>query len=453
MPRHFQPFVKPLLPQTAPVPISDRHVAQKPWQAVPPRFAQGDTFTAQVRPTLATLAISAAFLAFVPPNAQPQKFAPCDVVNQVRPTLATLPSGTATDFAPRTGQSQPPRFSAAEPFSAPPKFNLTAAATVTISAWSPTPGAEVITLVFHQDNVVAPPIAPFVSPFTSSSWRQPDPLPFVEPTFKWADLIVAPPSAPFVSPFSIDSWLPTIGQPAIKLAYRSDIVTQGPTAPLVSPFTFSNWRQPDPLPSVPPRYMSGDVYTAPAKNLPPAPITLNHWTPTIGANAVVLLYAQTAPFAVPDKFNIVTPAATFLPAWTSTIGSNAQPQQFTDPNFVVPANAPAISITINGWQTTDGQRAQPNDFAATLSISPDKTVAVPPAAATIAGWLPTLGQKSLPSPLWGGFAISPVFTPTLIGPFVLTAVLRHRTYSQLTATHQTYSQLIALGGIRIVGLT
>jgi hypothetical protein len=247
-------------------------------------------WTSQVRPTLAMLPRIVAGTAEPAPNAQPQKYdfggwaAPAkfglvtqatptiaawtatngspamvlkyarpDFVNQVAPTLATLPVSIAglTEIAPN---AQPQEFDRGS-WSAPDKFGIVSAATPTVASWTANIGAPAMVLKYTRPefvNQVAPTlatlpvsiaglteIAPGGQPqkFDRGSWSAPDKFGIVSaatPTVaSWTSTIgqnaqpqefdrggiVGPDklSASAAATPTVASWTATLGNPAVKL--------------------------------------------------------------------------------------------------------------------------------------------------------------------------------------------------------------------------------------------
>ena len=326
MPRFYQSFVAPLKPQTAPVPISDRHVAPPAGRSLPPRFAQGDTFTAP--PKVIPAIVAAVTIAMWTPTpgviAQPQEYAQSSYVAPA----ATVAAASLTTIAGWRGEvtvsGKVFRYSLPDGFSAPPK--LFPPATITLNHWTPTIAAPAVAPAHAQGpSFVAPEK---VLPYSFlTNWLGEVAGPAKRFVFLAGDIWTGPPTfAPFVSPFTLTSWLGEVASPAKR-------------------FTFS----------------AGDIFTAPAKTLPPAAITISNWFGTDGAKAVAHVFAQGDMFTAPPKFGIAVPAVVLLPSWLGEVAPPAKRFTFSAGDiFTAPAKTlPPAAITLNHWM--------PNAAAVSLS--------------------------------------------------------------------------------------
>jgi hypothetical protein len=411
-PKHFVASVRPLLPQTAPVPISERDVAKTPPRALPPRFARGDDFTAPPKFGLSTsvslvfsLSSSSApqgggmrpanhfvatqrpllpqtgapatptidsWLATLGPNAQPQKFA----TSASNAPDKVLPSSTTFLFAPSSpaqqggGSATPRHFSA---FAIKPLLPQTA-----------TP---------------APPVF---------SWRGEDPY---VPKFDW---------------------------------YAMGDTSTGPSATASAAMSYVSAIEGQ---NAQPQRFAGVTYSAPDKfglTAPPTP-TIAGWLATLGPQAQPQRFDRGAANA-PEKVLPFIPAIPTLGSWTPSIGVQAQPQDYDRGGVTGPdkANLTVPSVVfLPGWQDTDGAQAvkftftQPPPFA-----GPDKVLPFFVAPPTISSWTTTDGQKAVPQLATPGDTFSaPGKSITSPGPYVLITALGHK----------TYSAFISIDGFEIVG--
>ncbi len=251
------------------------------------------------------------------------RYAQPTFVNQVFPTLAMLPRIIAGVAEPAPC-AQPLRYDRGS-FAAPDKFGLAA------------------------------PAAVFVS-----SWRQPEPPPTVQPKYAAGDVFSAPAKTLPPAAVTLSHWSPTIGPAAQPQSYgRGSFAAPDKFNIITLALAFvSSWRQPEPPPTVQPKFAAGDVFSAPAKTLPPAAVTLSHWSPTIGPAAQPQSYGRGS-FAAPDKFNIAAPAIVFVSSW-----AQPEPRPSAAPKFAQPAasagperSLPAIASSVAAWTATQARPA------------------------------------------------------------------------------------------------
>jgi hypothetical protein len=399
-PKHFVPFVKPTLPQTAPVPISERDVAKTTWKALPPHYTQSDVF-----------------------------------VGQVRPTLATLPSGTATGFSPAALSSQPPTFKRGDDFTAPAKFGLITAAVSWAAAWTPNSAPNAQPLDFAAPSLIAPDkFGIYIAPTTflngPSTGQQGGgssvPRHFSASTPKPVNPQTQAPATP-----TVDSWLATLGVLAQPQQFADPSITSPDKTPTSAVTLSFAWRSQDPYVPKFDWYAMGDTSTGPSAT---ATAAMAFVSAIEGLNAQPQKFAGVT-FSAPDKFGLTAPATPTIAGWLATLGVLAQPQQFADPSFtdadkVLPFQ-PAIP-TLASWTSTLGQNAQPQKFwqieiarqtqptLATLPIflsdltaiprsanaptfapgstfsAPDKFGLVVAAVTFVSAWTPTLGPQAQP---------------------------------------------------------
>src|SRR5256885_3387231 len=344
MPRHFQSNVGPLKPQTAPLPISDRHVAPLPNCALPQRFARVESHCAPVR-TLPAI-VAAITIAMWTPTVGAQAVA--------------LPHAQAPSVA------------------APEKV-ITAAAPITVAGW--TPGVSLSAKEFQfnfDDRPVAPPFAKFVSPFTLASWMPDFQPPRVPPFFLRAES-AAPPIAPYVSPFTLASWLGEVPPPAKRFAFTPGDTFTAPAKVLPpAAITIANWFGTDGRVAVRNTFAVPEPFTAPAKFgiAVPAIVSLEAWLGEVAGPAKRFTFAPGDTFTAPAK--VLPPAAITIANWFGTDGSAAvrytysQAPSSASPDKVITASAP---ITIANWMPNMGARALSFTHARAPIAAPDKVLA------------------------------------------------------------------------------
>jgi hypothetical protein len=458
--KHYSAFIEPLLPKTAPaIPISDRQVAPLPNSAVPQRYTQSDSFFSQVAPMGAALAMATAFLTFIPPPALPQKFAQSDSINQVRPTLATLPSGVAADFSPTSGSAQPPEFSRGE-FVAPGNPLSAAAAPSWSAAWTANIPPVAQPPDYDRGSFLAPdksniyfapltisrgpagapqgggssvprhfaatmrPLNPQVAtPVTLSNWFSTDGEPAIQLTYARGEWI-APANPQFIAPAAatLGAWIAAEGKPAVN---QFTCAPGGSTAPdkLISAAaavpSFA-WHSEDIYVPKFDWFSMGDTSTGPSAI---ARAEQSFAAAIMALNALPQEFAGCS-FTAPEKFGITAPAAPVVSGWTSTLGIAAQPLDYDRGNIAAPdkgSQIPPAPPTIASWTSTLGPNAQPPICARGLSSAPEKVLQIVPATPTIDSWTSTLGPNAQPlcydrgtyaaPDKFGQIVISTVFLP------------------------------------------
>jgi hypothetical protein len=415
MPRHYQPFVSQIAPTLATLPNFAAELTKPAAPAIVLRYSQCN-LVAQVRPTLGTLPNLAADLTKPAAGAIVLRYAPPDFVTQVRPTLAMLPrivAGTA-DPAPN---AQPLRYDVGS-FCAPAKFNISVPATVFEPGWFSTDGKPEIALSYARGDIFTAPAK------------------------------TLPPAA-----ITLSCWSPTPGQNAQPLDYdRGSFVApdkSGITTPAI--VFLPGWTQPDPLPMVRPTFTLADIFTAPAKTLPPAAVTLSCWTPTPGQNAQPLDYDRGS-FSAPDKFGIIAPALVLVTSWTQPeplpISSPkfSQGQSFAAPEKVLTAAGTLPSIS--AWTSTDARPAiKMATTAADPFTAPGKAIPAVVAPSWIAGWTANPGRTAFNRYTQAEPFSWRIFMMALPGPFV--GVERGFAMQQSLAA----SQAITVSGLAARGCT
>ncbi len=347
MPRFYESSVRPLRPQTAPLPISDRHVAPMPVCALPPHFAAGDNFTAP--PKVIPAIVAAVTLAmWTPTIAQPAVAAEYQqAASFVAPEKVA--AAAAPVIGPGWSEAAPPakavRFFFPEGFAAPDKMLPPAA--IALNHWTPTLGVNAQPLEYDRGSYVAPDKFGIAAPA----------------------IVLLP------------SWLGEAAGPSRR-------------------FTFT----------------AGDLLSAPSKTLPPAAITLNHWTSTDGVKAVAYKYSSPEAFCAPDKFGIVSPATVFLPAWLGEIAPPAKRFTFLagDVWSSPPKLFPPAPITLNHWSSTDGSPAVRYIFSVPDAVAaPAKFAVISAAPVTLSSWL---GEIAPPAKQFVHFGAEPFAAPAKVLP-------------------------------------
>jgi len=133
-------------------------------------------------------------------------------------------------------------------------------------------------------------------------------------------------------------------------------------------------------------------------------------SPTIGANAVRLNYAQLE-IARPVTVPVVAPPIPFVSAWALTIGQNAVQNRYSPTDFVSQFY-PTRVLTPLGYLPYDANRSLPQTFATPAFDAPARFALI--AAPSIAGWTSTTGQGSV---------ILKYATPDFVSQFYPTRVL------------------------------
>jgi len=409
----------------------------------------------QVQPTLATLSILLSGLAEIPPNAQPQKFAlsdyfappkygltiaaaitvagwsptigqqsvvlkyaPTDFVNQIRPTLATLPFIAWQQVVERNLPTLSPDYASTDYVSGvAPKIALP------LISWQKD-DTEWVKLEWYMmadtstgPSTTAAALEAFVSAptgpqavilqYASTAWDAPAKF----------GLVV-------VSPITVAGWSATIGQNVVQLKYAlPDFIAQ--VRPTLATLPLLSVELTKPAQNAVVLKYALSAYDAPAKFglvfvVPP---TLSAWTPTIGQNAVVLKYALS------DFVNQVRPTLATLPLLSVELTKPGQQavvlryapsSDFVKPTapFVLPflswlddkpysafgkftqieiatqirptlATLPLLSVEL----TKPAPNAVVLNYAPVAYDSPSKFALVAPPLMT--GWTPTTGQQAV----------------------------------------------------------
>ncbi|HEV1992425.1 MAG TPA: hypothetical protein VGR34_06135 [Candidatus Dormibacteraeota bacterium] len=208
-------------------------------------------------------------------------------------------------------------------------------------------------------------------------------------------------------------WTPTIAAPTVISQYQ-----QGPSftapekvLPTLAAVISPGWSEAT-LPGKTFRFSWPEGFASPPKLFPPAAITLNHWTPTLGVNALPQPFDRGS-YAAPDKFGLAAPAVVLLPSWLGEVGPPAKQfvfwggEIFTSPAKVLPPAA----ATLNAWlpNVAATSVSTPHLFPAALA-APEK-VLVPAATPNIAwlGQMPTVTQTPR-------FAAAENFAPLKVMP-------------------------------------
>lgn len=358
-------------------------------------------FVNQIRPTLATLPSDASFTMFIASNSLSRKFAGVhwdappkfgiiaaapititswtgtdgqkavilkyavpDFINQIRPTLATLPSSTSY-IAFTAPNAQPQKFAIIS-WDAPAKFNLTVAAVSFIAAFNINlvPNAVAINYSRIEDSQLKGAALP-VFPTTLPEWL-PDFNIISQKQIFFQGATSAPDKFGLVAPSAptIAGWTSTLGQKAVILTYASpDFVNQvRPTLATLPTLLFGISEI---APNAQPQKFATTDWSAPAKFgiVVPAPITIANWFGTDGQKAIILKYA------LPDFVNQVRPTLATLSSsvpYLDFIAPNAQPQKFASPDFVT-QTAPTLATLPSGLATDFtvwGRPANPPTFSA-----------------------------------------------------------------------------------------
>lgn len=292
------------------------------WEA-PPKFG----LTAVVAPTLAGWSPTPG------QNAVLLKYAPSDFINQIFPTLATLPL-LSSELTKPADLAVLLRY-AAGAFDAPAKFGLVAPPS--LSGFLATEGLKAIQLQYALGAFDAPAKFGLVASPSLSGFLPTEGLRAVQLQYALG-AFDAPPKFGLVAvvPPTLAAWTATIGQNAVVLQFASpDFINQIRATLATLPIFSSELTKPaDPIVLL--RY-TPTAWDAPSKFgiVPPPPIP--GWTPTLGQNAVLLNYALGDIFKAPEKVIPFIPALPTIESWTPTIGQNALPQKFALPEFFSPA--------------------------------------------------------------------------------------------------------------------
>jgi hypothetical protein len=388
-------YVNQVRPTLATLPTLLSGLAEIPWSEFV-KFAQGDTFSAPAKfgviaPTTPTID---SWTSTIGQNAVILRYALTDFINQVKPTLATLPVLSGLAEIP---WSEFNKFQPGDNLSAPAKFGLIAPATTFVSEWTPTSGQNAVVLKYAQPDFVNQLLPTHV--LTSLGFLLYDAIKSQPQSYALVDWS-APAKFGLTTPIvvTISGWSPTIGAVQNLRGYarsRSDInpAVVSPTS-AVSPIS---WRGEDVYFPKFDWYSMGDTSTGPADavainealsqetlgvNSQPqryaAPVwtaptrfgliqaatpTVDSWTSTTGQNAVVLRYAE-AGLVVPTRLGLIVVVSPTIESWTPTTGQNAVELNYLQCDFSSQAN-PTLVLTSLGFIPYDAILAQPQKYAPT----------------------------------------------------------------------------------------
>ena len=240
---------------------------------------------------------------------------------------------------------------------------------VTLAAWESLRIATAVLLRYATADVSQPVLTlPTVS---LASWLQylaQNSLPNI---YSKVEALVAPAKTLPPAAITIDHWLQYLAQNNLNQPYlRGDLYTApDKTLPTLTIESIDSWLQYLAANAVKLGYTAGDQYTAPSKVLPPAPITINHWLSTLGANAV------------PSKFNLavnderVSPfVSIYLSSWFLEVPSIAREIGYSSADsLAAPGLLPLPFVSLASWLQDTAQAAmslktQPGGF-----VAPEKT--------------------------------------------------------------------------------
>jgi hypothetical protein len=316
MPRHFQADVHPLRPQTAPLPIGPRNVAEVPAIALPPRFARAEPFVTQPLTKVPTVA-QYDWLPNIAPDAVVLIYAPTP--SFVTQPLTKVPTIAQYDWLPNAAPNAVALPHApGDLFTAPAKFNISAPAVVSLEGFL---------------GELAGPAKQFVFARAESFVTQP---------------LTKVPTLPEYS------WLPSIAAPgAIMLAHTAgDLFTAPAKFNISAAVTVSLAAFLGELAGPAKQFVFARAESFVTQPLTKVP-TLDQydWLPNIAPGALHLTYTPTPAFSAPDKFGIAVPAPPVLAGFLGEVAGPAkefvfiQAEPFTAPGKVLPP-AP---ITLNHW--------------------------------------------------------------------------------------------------------
>jgi len=233
-------------------------------------------FTNQIRPTLSTLSSGTSFLDFVALKAQPQRFAVSnwsapdkfgiitpaaitlsnwistlgqkavvlkyafpDFINQVKATLATLPT-LLFGISEIASNSQPKKFAVSD-WSAPSKFGLVAAVPATLAGWTSTLGQNSVVLKYASSdyvNRIRPTLATLPILLYGMSELGPNAQPQKFSTITFDKSIFTTPASVVTS--SVASWFSPLAGSFFSRGYSSAVEDVRITAPLsITPVSIS----------------------------------------------------------------------------------------------------------------------------------------------------------------------------------------------------------------------
>jgi hypothetical protein len=343
MPRHFQADVHPLRPQTAPLPIGPRSVAEVPAIALPPRFARAEPFVTQPLtkvPTvpqydwLPNLASNAVALPHVPGDlfTAPAKF------NISAPAVVFL-AGFLGELA---GPANRFIFIRSEPFVTQP---LTKVPTIAQYDWLPNLAPDAIVLTYAPTPAfsapdkfgIAVPTPPVLAGFLGELAG-----PAKEFVFIQAEPFTAPGKALPPAAITLNHWLPNLAPDAVTLTYAAA-----------------------------PTFSAPDKFGIAV----PAPPVLAGFLGEVAGPAKEFIFIQAEPFTAPGKVLalIVVPLG-----WQTTTAANAvQKSAARAPSSIAPEKI-TIAIapnTIDKWNQLEPPARYIARFARALELSgPDKTL-------------------------------------------------------------------------------
>ncbi len=421
MPRHYQPFVSQIAPTLALLPRLSQ-LAEPGSKALAQNYTRADSFAAPMGVIAAAVVVS---LAGLMPTAAPAAVAARyartpSFISQEQPTLAMLPRIVAGVAEPAPN-AQPQKYTLSN--IAGPEKSLAFVAAPSAVSWTATLGAPAQPQRYAQIDV-ARQVQPTLAMLPRIVAGVAEPGPGCQPLKYDRGSYAAPDKFNISVPAVVfePAWFTTDGKAEIALSYARGELSAPPIAPIVSPFTSSSWRQPDPLPMVQPRFIPADVFTMPAKALPPALVTLSHWTPTIGQNAQPLDYDRGS-FIAPDKSASTAPAILFVASWAQREPLPTVPSRFTQaPSFMAPEKALAAAgatPSIAAWISTMGAPAiKSRTWPTETFSSPAKAIPAVVAPSWTSAWSPN-PVRPIINRFWQpeGFN-KPVFISQLPGPFV-----------------------------------
>lgn len=434
---HYVSTVRPLAPQTAPLPISDRHVAPTPWKGLPPRFAQSEAFVAPpkfglivvVPPTIAN------WLSTIGANAVRLKYAAPDFVNQVRPTLAALPGPAGFELTFRAPNAQPQRYAPTD-FSGPAKFGLLFVPTPSIAAWTAVLGQTAVQLGYARSDfsaqvrptlaalpspagfelafiglrgqpldfaapdfvapaapVLSAPAATVLARFENSQIRQGGPAPVPKHFIASVRQILPTPAQIF--PLTIASWLTNDAWLSVHLQYAFSSSAAPTFAAAIAQLPRSVDYVLQPPPNAQPLDYALSSIVEPDKTLPTVGFSLFSWR---GEDSYV---PKSDWYVMGDTLTGPAQVATLKQAYPSAIpGAPALASRYEvlSSTFAAPSRFGIVQIappTIASWTATEGKNAVVLQYARPDWSAPAKFGIIVAAPITIANWLPTIGEKAV----------------------------------------------------------
>jgi hypothetical protein len=344
MPRHFQADIHPLRPQTAPLPIGPRSVADVPAIALPPRFARAEPFVTQPLTKVPTVA-QYDWLPNAAPNAIALPHVPGDLF--AAPAKFNISAPAAVSLAAFLGELAGPAkefvFIQAEPFTAPGKALPPAA--ITLNHWLPNAAPNAVALPHIPGDLFAAPAkfnisAPAAVSLAAFLGELAGPA--KEFIFIQAEPFTAPGKALPPAPITLNHWLPNLAPDAITLTYA-------PTPAFSAPDKFGI--------------------------AVPAPPVLAGFLGEVAGTAKEFVFIQAEPFTAPGKVLalIIVPLG-----WQTTTAPAAVQKSATR----APASAAPEKITVaiapntlDKWSQLEPPARYIARFARALELSgPDKTL-------------------------------------------------------------------------------